>query len=108
VGGQEFEDLLLDSLQTEKIENSPSTIIVREVYSKSGKNGTAVRKFLGIQTNKEKTGEYSPFVALYSDFSAGRKTPLEQEIFLCSDKKELEAKIAELKEENIKSGWELV
>jgi ATP-dependent DNA ligase len=108
VGGQEFEDLLFDSIQSEKTVTSPSTIIVREVYSKSGKNGTAIRKFLGIKTNKEDTGQYAPFVALFSDFSSGRKTPLEQEIFLCSDKKELEAKIAELKEENIKSGWELV
>jgi hypothetical protein len=49
---------------------------------------------------------YAPFNVIYSDFSAGRKTPLEQEIFLCSTEKEVSAKIAELKEENIKKGWD--
>jgi hypothetical protein len=45
---------------------------------------------------------------LYSDFSSGRKSPLEQEIFLCSSKQEMEEKIAVLITENIKSGWEKV
>jgi hypothetical protein len=45
-------------------------------------------------------------VVVYSDFSAGRKTPLEQEIFLCENEKEAAAKITALKEENIKKGWE--
>jgi hypothetical protein len=31
---------------------------------------------------------------------------MEQEIFLCKDEKELKDKIAQLKEENIKKGWE--
>jgi len=83
-----------------------SQIVMREVFTKSGKGGTAVRKFVALKTNKEKSGAYSPFVVVYSDFSAGRKTPLEQEIFLCENEKEAAAKITALKEENIKKGWE--
>jgi ATP-dependent DNA ligase len=83
-----------------------SEMVLREVFTKSGKGGTAVRKFVALKTNKEKSGSYSPFVVVYSDFSAGRKTPLEQEIFLCENEKEAAAKITELKEENIKKGWE--
>jgi hypothetical protein len=45
---------------------------------------------------------------LYSDFSSGRKTPLEQDIFLCANKIDLEKKVAVLIEENIKAGWSKV
>jgi len=91
-----------------KEEGTPSEIILREVFVKEGKGGTAVRKFVGLKTNKEKSGLYAPFNVIYSDFSAGRKTPLEQEIFLCSSEKEVSTKIAELKEENIKKGWDQI
>jgi hypothetical protein len=89
-------------------EGTPSEIILREVFVKEGKGGTAVRKFVGLKTNKEKSGMYAPFNVIYSDFSAGRKTPLEQEIFLCTSEKDVSAKIAELKEENIKKGWDQI
>jgi hypothetical protein len=87
---------------------APSSILSREVYTKSGKGGTAVRKFIGLKTNKENTLQYAPYLVLYTDFSAGRKTPLEQEIFLCSSSEEMEKKMSELVEENIKKGWEKV
>ena len=100
---------LIDETATDKpADVKPSTIKLREVYTKSSKTGTAVRKFSGIQTNKEETGQYAPFVVLYTDFSPGRKTPLEQDIFLCATSKDMEKKMAELVEENIKKGWEKV
>jgi ATP-dependent DNA ligase len=83
-----------------------SEIIFREVFCKKGKEGTAVRKFCGLKTKKEKSGKYSPYLAVFTDYSPGRKTPLEQEISLCKDEKELKEKIAKMKEENIKKGWE--
>lgn len=84
-----------------------SEIIIREVFTKNAKGGTAVRKFLGLKTNKESSGFYSPFLVVYTDFSAERKSPLEQEIFLCSTESEMKLKIQVLKEENIKKGWEV-
>jgi len=107
-GEKQFSYLIDETAKDETADVKPSTIKLREVYTKSGKGGTAVRKFLGIQTHKEKTGQYSPFVVLYTDFSAGRKTPLEQDIFLCASSKDMEKKMAELVEENIKKGWEKV
>ena len=83
-----------------------SKVIIREVYKKEGKGGVAIRKFLALQTNKEQTGSYSPFVVVFTDFSNGRKTPLEQDLYLCRTKKECEERIKELIEENIKKGWE--
>ena len=99
------EPLLSDSNQTV---NAPSDIISREVYVKEGKGGTAIRKFVALKTNKSDSGQYAPYVVVYSDFSAGRKTPLEQDISLCKTEKEAISIIASLKEENIKKGWEQI
>jgi ATP-dependent DNA ligase len=105
-GEHQFSYLIDETAKDEAADVKLSTIKLREVYAKSGKGGTAVRKFSGIQTNKEETGQYAPFVVLYTDFSPGRKTPLEQDIFLCATSKDMEKKMAELVEENIKKGWE--
>jgi hypothetical protein len=98
---------LVEPLKEKITESSfvDSKIILREVYTKAGKTGTAVRKFLGIKTNKETSGQFSPYLIVYSDYSGDRKTPLEQELFLCETENDMKAKISSLKEENIKKGW---
>jgi ATP-dependent DNA ligase len=98
---------LVEPLKEKITESSfvDSKIILREVYTKAGKTGTAVRKFLGIKTNKETSGQFSPYLIMYSDYSGDRKTPLEQELFLCETENDMKAKISSLKEENIKKGW---
>lgn len=83
-----------------------SQIIRREVYTKAGKGGTAVRKLIALKTNKESSGDYAPFVVVYTDYSAGRATPLEQEIYLCGNDQEAFARFVSLRDENIKKGWE--
>lgn len=83
-----------------------SEVVLREIFTKKGKEGTAIRKFVGLKTNKEETGMYAPYVVLFSDYSAGRKEPLEQELFLCNSMDEVKSKVDKLKEENIKKGWE--
>ena len=104
-GEQQFSHLLIENGTESVAELKASSILIREVFTKSGKGGAAVRKFLGVQTNKEETGQFPPFFVLYSNFSSGRKTPLEQDIFLCANKIDLEKKVAVLIEENIKAGW---
>jgi ATP-dependent DNA ligase len=89
------------------LEEPLSTVVKREVYTKSGKGGTAVRKFVGIQTNKETSGAYPVYVVVFTDFSGGRKTPLEQEIYLCASEADVEQRFSALREEHIKKGWEL-
>ena len=100
---------LISNIKSTKNENSsqPSEIIKREVYCKEGKGGTAVRKFVAIKTHKETSGVYAPYNVIYTDFSAGRKEPLEQEIYLCNNENEATKKIEQLKADNIKKGWEL-
>ena len=94
-----FDKFLDEALQS-------SSILKKEVFTKKGKEGTAVRKFTGLKTNKDATGLYPSFLVVYTDFSPGRKNPLEQELYLCTAEEELNVKIENLKAENIKKGWE--
>ncbi len=84
-----------------------SVIIRKEVYVKKAKDATAVRKMTIVKTNKEQTEMYPPYYVMYTDFSAGRKSPLDQDIYLCLTEADANAKLEELKEENIKKGWDL-
>ena len=85
-----------------------SQIIKREVYIKEGKNGKSLRKFVSWKTNKEETGSFPAYILYYTDFSSGRKEPLQTEIFTAVDKEELDIKFNNLISENIKKGWEKV
>ena len=82
-----------------------STIELREVYTKESKNGLAVRKLILLKTNKEQSGKYAAYNSFYSDYSPGRKSPLDTEIYLHSTKEEGLQKISILREEYIKKGW---
>ena len=100
-------DLVSPSEEKSGKEDMPlSKIIAREVFVKKGKDGVSVRKFTGLKTDKEASGLYPAFAVVYTDFSTGRKTPLEQEVFLCAGEKEMRSKIEELKKAEIKKGWE--
>ena len=84
-----------------------SEILLREVYCKEGKTATAVRKIIGIKTNKENTGLYAPYMVVYTDFSADRSSPLDQDVFLNYSEEEMKSTFETVKVENIKKGWEL-
>jgi hypothetical protein len=105
VGLRQIEEFLSQPDDAVEISWKASEVVGREIYTKSSKGSTAIRKFIILKTNKEHTGEFSPFAVVYTDFSAGRKSPLEQEIYLCQTENEASQKVAELKEENIKKGW---
>jgi ATP-dependent DNA ligase len=105
-GINQIKDFLVEHAYTKDIISKKSEVVAREVFTKSSKGNTAVRKFIILKTNREETGEFSPFVVVYTDFSGGRKTPLEQEIYLCETMKHAKQKIIDLKDENIKKGWE--
>ena len=86
-------------------ETLSSEVVLREVYSKDSKNGTAVRKLLILKTNKDSTGTFSAYNSFYTDFSPGRKSPMETDIYLHDTIEQAKAKIDGLREENIKKGW---
>lgn len=101
-GLRQFENLMLPlDRKPEASEHIPSQIIKREAFSKSGKGGMAVRKFVLLKTNKEKTEHFSAYTLVYTDYSAGRKSPLDQDIYIFDNLKEAEEKFQLLKADNI-------
>lgn len=83
-----------------------SEIIRRAVATKEAKGKTMVRKLVLWKTNKEQlSSEYPAYVLLLTDYSPGRKTPIEREIRVSSSLEQLEAYWTVWTEENFVKGW---
>jgi len=86
-----------------------SEVIRREVYTKATKGDLAVRKLVVWRTHKESAGPdlgYPAFVVQFTDFSAGRKDPLQRDVKLASDASGAMRIADEMIAEGIKKGWE--
>lgn len=78
-------------------------IVDRQVFTKTTKGLTAVRKLLIIKTNNP--SKY-PFVVHWTDFSAGRKTPLETNVSVATTVERAQKLAADIIANEIKKGWE--
>ena len=67
-----------------------SAILRREVYTKTLKGQTLVRKLLLWQTNKADSGDFPAYVLHLTDFSPTRKTPLERQIRVSSSREQID------------------
>jgi hypothetical protein len=86
-----------------------STVIRRDVWTKAAKGANAVRKLLVWKTNKEQDDpSYPAYVIHWTDYSAGRASPLDRDVRLAPDEKTALAIAEDLIAENIKKGWEKV
>lgn len=84
----------------------PSELVRREVYTKETKGQLAVRKLLVWRTNKDEVDEdFPPYVVHFTDFSAGRKTPLSREVKLAPDLEAAMALADDMIGSKIKKGW---
>ncbi len=81
-----------------------SSVIEREVYTKSGKNGTAVKKFIILETHKEKFG-YPKYLFYFLDLSESRAEPLKRDVRPFSDIKLGKKIMQDYLDKNIKKGW---
>jgi len=83
-----------------------SEVLRREVYTKETKGQTAVRKLLLWKTNKQDADpDFPAYVVHWTDYSAGRKTPLEREVRVAPSREEAD-KIAEsMLASEIGKGW---
>lgn len=87
--------------------NLPALEIVRrEVYTKEIKGAQAVRKL--VVGRRPLTAGAFPYVVFWTDFSAGRKTPLEVTTLFAHTESRAEALVKKLIEENVTKGFELV
>jgi hypothetical protein len=82
-----------------------SEILKREVFTKTLKGNTMVRKLLLWKTNKEASGTYPAYVAYFTDFSPNRATPIDREIRISNSLEQIEKLFTEMKIENIVKGW---
>jgi len=85
-----------------------STIIAREVYTRSVRNaGLAVRKVVAWATNKREVDDRFPaYVALWTDFSPARATPLETTLHTAPTQEEILVWVASMREKNITRSWD--
>jgi hypothetical protein len=86
-----------------------SQVIQRRVWIKNSKDKTDVRKLLVWKTNKEiDDPAYPTYVVHWTDYSFGRKSPLNREVRPVATLEAAEQIAQGLIESNIKKGWEEV
>jgi hypothetical protein len=79
-------------------------VMRREVYAKEIKGALAVRKL--VVGRRPATAGAFPFVIFWTDYSAGRKTPLEITTLFSHTETRAEALVKRLLEENVTKGFE--
>jgi hypothetical protein len=79
-------------------------IVRREVYAKEVKGALAVRKL--VVGRRPATSGAFPYVIFWTDYSAGRKTPLEVSTLFAHTETRAEALVKKLLEENVTKGFE--
>ncbi len=92
-------------LNVHQITQPASELLRREVYTKASRGQTMVRKLLMWKTNKETDGDFPAYVLHFTDFSPGRKTPLEREVRVSNSREQIEQLWTTLFTENIVKGW---
>lgn len=91
-----------------QIELPKSKIYDRKVWTKDGKNGISIRKIITLKTSKSQIWDGWPeWIVFYSDFSQGRKSPLDRKLKTARNKEEAKEIANKFIESNIKKGWEI-
>ena len=90
----------------ESMDLPASTVIKRQVWTKTSADKTDVRKLVIWKTNKEEVDpNYPAYVVHWTDYSKTRKSPLDREVKPATTEKMAEEIANQLIEENIKKGW---
>ena len=92
----------------EQIQLPKSKLIERKVWTKDVKNGISIRKIIILKTFKSETWDSWPeWIVFYSDYSPGRKSPLDKKLKTAINREEAKKIATNLIESNIKKGWVL-
>lgn len=90
----------------EPVELPESTLLRRQVWTKTTKGQVAVRKLLLWKTEKEAVDSRFPaYVVHWTDYSPGRKDPIKREVKPAVSLEQAEHTAQELVAKNIKRGW---
>ena len=83
-----------------------STVIRRQVWTKGTGDKVDVRKLVVWKTNKEQVDlSYPAYVVHWTDFSKGRKSPLDREVRPAPNEAAALVLADQMIEDNIKKGW---
>ena len=94
------------NINATELKLAQSTVMKRERYTKTLKGKLMVRKFVMWKTNKQEEGnEFPAYVIHYTDYSPGRKVPLDREVRISDSEEQIHELWEELKTSNIKKGW---
>jgi ATP-dependent DNA ligase len=86
-----------------------SELLKREVYKKESSGKIMALKFLVWKTNKETAdADYPAYVFSYTNFSSERAEPLQTEMRISNDKKQIMQLCEDSIAKNVKKGWEKV
>lgn len=108
---QVLERVALDKLEShaERVDLPASEVVRREVWTKETKGKLAVRKLVVWKTHKEEVdAEWPAFVVHWTDYSPGRKEPLQREVRLAPDAESADAIAEEMIGKGVKRGWKPV
>jgi hypothetical protein len=96
--GEEDDDAPVAALE-------PAQVVRRGVYTKDTKGVIAVRKYAVIDTHKTGDRTYPPIAVFFTDYSPGRKEPLQTTLRAASTIGKAEVIVKEWVTENVKRGW---
>ncbi len=104
---QILERAYVDAIEgaAEKVERLKSELLRREVYRKETKGKTAVRKLLLWKTNKERDPDWPAYVVHWTDYSPGRKEPLQRKVRLAPTLEAATAIADGMVADGVKRGW---
>ncbi|MEM8997765.1 MAG: hypothetical protein AAGF23_23480, partial [Acidobacteriota bacterium] len=95
--------------KVEKIVRPQSRVVRRRVFTKTTKDKTAVRKLLVWETGKaEIDPDYPAFVVHWTDYSPGRKQPLQREVRLAPTRAVADELAEQMLAAGVKRGWKAV
>ncbi len=102
---QQIETLIPSGQQSDSAA-AGHTILRRQVWTKTAKEKSDVRKLVVWKTNRDLTDpSYPAYVVHWTDYSAGRKTPLTREVRPAFTEESAHELAEALIETNIKKGW---
>lgn len=88
------------------LELADSRILRREVFKKTMKGLTSVRKFISWKTNKEDLdADFPPYVFCFVDYSPGRQDPLKRVVRIAHSEEAIDSVFERYKAEEVKRGW---
>lgn len=97
--------LATPSAEAVQREQKPAEVVRRAVFRKTTKDKVAVRKYAIVDTHKAGDRNYPPLVVYFTDYSPGRKEPLQTALRSASTMAKAEAQVVDWLASKIKRGW---